>query len=73
MDSELGITYTVGCDADTQSHMLDTAIGHCEKLRRVLELEGWIREARGHSILARVCEQWRAERERLLAELELSH
>lgn len=57
----------------TLSIAVESAISHCEKLRRVLELEAWIREASVHPILARACERWQAEREQLLAELELSH
>lgn len=53
--------------------LVDTAISHCEKLRRILELEGWIRGAHDCPILARGSERWQAEREQLLAELELSH
>jgi len=73
MDAELGITHAAAGEADSQSLAVDSAIGHCEKLRRVLELEAWIREARGQPILAPVCEEWRAEHGRLLAELHLSH
>jgi ribosomal protein S2 len=73
MVSDLGIPRVAGCDADAQSLLVDSAIGHCEKLRRVLELEAWIREARDQPILARASEQWQTERERLIAELELSH
>ena len=73
MDAELGITHAAAGEADSQSLAVDSAIGHCEKLRRVLELEAWIREARDYPILARVAELWLAERERLLTELELSH
>jgi hypothetical protein len=59
--------------ADTSDSLVDTAISHCEKLRRVLELEGWIREARDQPLLARACRRWQEEREQLTAELELSH
>ena len=57
---------------DTQSLVVDSAISHCEKLRRILELEAWIREACEQPIFARACERWQAERAQLLAELELS-
>jgi len=57
---------------DTQSLVVDSAISHCEKLRRILELEAWIREARMHPILERACERWQAEREQLMAQLGLS-
>lgn len=53
--------------------LVDSAISHCEKLRRVLELESWIREAHDCPLLARASERWQAEREELIAELELSH
>ena len=56
----------------SESLLVDSAISHCEKLRRVLELEAWIREAREQPILARAAERWQAEREQLLAELEIS-
>ena len=52
--------------------MVDSAISHCEKLRRILELEAWIREARMHPILERACERWQAERDQLMAQLGLS-
>jgi hypothetical protein len=51
---------------------IDSAISHCEKLRRVLELEQWIREACADPILAAPCRKWQAERENLLAELHLN-
>jgi hypothetical protein len=60
------------CSGETRSFMVDSAISHCEKLRRILELEAWIGEARVQPLLARACERWQAEREQLLAELELS-
>jgi hypothetical protein len=59
--------------ADAHSLVVDSAISHCEKLRRVLELESWIREAHDCPLLARGAERWQAEREELLAELELAH
>ena len=59
--------------AASESLLVDSAIGHCEKLRRVLELEAWIREAREHPILGGAAERWQAQREQLLAELEISH
>jgi hypothetical protein len=52
---------------------IDTAIRHCEKLRRVLELEQWIRAACADPILAAPCRTWRAERENLLVELQLTN
>jgi hypothetical protein len=61
-----------GCAAHALS-LVDSAISHCEKLRRVLELEGWIREARDCPLLVRASERWETERQQLIAELELSH
>lgn len=51
---------------------IDSAISHCEKLRRVLELEQWIRDACSDPILAAPCRRWQSERENLLAELNLT-
>jgi hypothetical protein len=52
---------------------LDTAIRRCQKLRRVLELEEWIRDSYADPVLAKSCRMWQRERERLLAELRLSN
>lgn len=57
--------------ADPRSAIVDSAISHCEKLRRILTLEAWIHEAEDCPILARAAERWQTEREQLLAELEL--
>jgi len=46
--------------ADARSLVVDSAISHCEKLRRVLELESWIREAHDCPLLARASERWQA-------------
>jgi hypothetical protein len=51
--------------------IVDSAISHLEKLRRVLLLEEWLRDARGNPLLAASCRSWRAEREELLLELNL--
>ena len=56
---------------DAESLLVESAISRCEKLRRVLELEGWIDGAHDSPILARAVERWRAEREELMAELAL--
>jgi hypothetical protein len=56
---------------DAESLLVESAISRCEKLRRVLELEGWIDGAHDCPILARAVERWRAEREQLMAELAL--
>ena len=62
-----------GLHGASDSLLVDSAISHCEKLRRVLELEAWIREARDQPILARAADRWQAEREQLLAELDIAH
>jgi hypothetical protein len=72
MVSDSGMPHAAGCTADTQSLILDSAISRCEKLWRVLELEGLIRAGREHPILALAAERWRAEREHLIAELQLN-
>lgn len=51
---------------------VDSAISHCEKLRRVLELEQWIRDACSDPIFAAPSRKWQLEREHLLAELHLT-
>lgn len=53
--------------------LVDTAISHCEKLRRVLELETWIQEAQHYPILTGAAGRWEAERAQLIAELQLPH
>lgn len=63
----------VSAPADDQSLLVDTAISHCEKLRRVLELEAWIQEAQHYPILAGAAERWEAERVQLITELQLPH
>jgi hypothetical protein len=52
---------------------VDSAISHCEKLRRVLELEQWIAASDDDTLHISSCRVWRAEREQLLAELNLTH
>ncbi len=71
--TEIGPAGAMPTTEDSQSLLVDTAISHCEKLRRVLELEAWIQEAQNYPILARAAERWQAEREQLMAELQLSH
>ena len=51
--------------------LVDTAISRLEKLRRVFALEEWIRDAADQPHLCASSEKWRAERERLLEELQL--
>jgi hypothetical protein len=53
------------------SSLQDTAISHCEKLRRVVELMEWINATRGDPLLASACRRWQEERAQLLAELNL--
>jgi hypothetical protein len=72
-DSDHAIAAGMAGGADYQTLVVDSAISHCEKLRRVLELEGWIREALNNPLLTRASRRWQAEREQLITELELSH
>ena len=58
-------------DIPDSALLVDSAIGHCEKLRRVLELKEWVKEERGNPMFAATCRKWQEERERLLAELHL--
>jgi hypothetical protein len=62
----------MGMGSGVRSLVVDRAISHCEKLRRVLELETWIRDAHDCQFLERATERWQAERDELIAELELS-
>ncbi len=71
--------------ADPRSLLVDSAISHAEKLRRVLQLEEWINgtpdtpmfEATRRSWQAPMFEatrrSWQAQRERLLGELHLGN
>ena len=56
---------------DTSSFLVDSAISHCEKLRRVLELQEWIDGTPDSPLRAATCRKWKAEREQLLRELHL--
>jgi hypothetical protein len=56
---------------DTSSLLVDSAISHCEKLRRVLELKEWIDGTSDNPILATTCRKWREERAQLVRELHL--
>ena len=69
---DTGSDHGIARAVDARSLLVDSAISHCEKLRRVLELETWIRDAHDCQFLARAVERWQAEREELIAELELS-
>jgi hypothetical protein len=51
--------------------LVDSAISHLDRLRRVLALEEWIRDAGDDPLLAASCRRWRSEREQLLAELSI--
>jgi hypothetical protein len=62
---------TMAGGAEGSSLLLDSAISHCEKLRRVVELEEWINGARDNPILATTCRRWQEERAQLLADLNL--
>lgn len=70
---EMPVASAAPAAGDDQSLLVDTAISHCEKLRRVLELEEWIQEAQHYPILAGAAERWEAERVQLIAELQLPH
>jgi len=56
---------------DTSALLVDSAISHCEKLRRVLELEEWIIATPDNPILATTRRKWKEEHEQLLSELHL--
>jgi len=56
---------------DPSALLVDSAISHCEKLRRVLELEEWIIGTPDNPILATTCRKWKEERAQLLSELHL--
>ena len=51
--------------------LVDSAISHCEKLRRVLQLEEWINATPDNSIYGPTRRKWQEQRERLLRELNL--
>jgi hypothetical protein len=69
--SDDGIPGSASRSEEPRSFLQDTAISHCEKLRRVLELEEWIKGTGGVSALASACRRWQEERAQLLAELDL--
>ena len=62
---------SIGHRGDTGSLLVDSAISHCEKLRRVLELEEWINGTPDNPILVATRRKWKEEREQLLSELHL--
>lgn len=58
--------------ADSDALLVDSAISHAEKLRRVLELEQWLNSSAPDKPLPLTTRRrWQAEREQLLAELRL--
>jgi hypothetical protein len=70
----LDTNYAIARDGAPGSDVpLDTAIRRCQKLRRVLELEEWIRDSYADPVLATSCRMWQREHEQLLAELHLSN
>ena len=56
---------------DAASLLLDSAISHCEKLRRVLQLEEWINATPDNSIFGQTRRKWQEQRDRLVSELRL--
>jgi hypothetical protein len=62
---------SIGHRGDTGSLLVDSAISHCEKLRRVLELEEWINGTPDNPTLVATRRKWKEEREQLLSELHL--
>lgn len=57
---------------DASSLLVDSAISHAEKLRRVLQLEQWINGTTADNPLpAATRRKWQEERAQLLAELRL--
>ena len=69
--SSSDIPPSIARGGDTGSLLVDSAISHCEKLRRVLELEEWINGTSDNPLLAATCRKWKEEREQLLSELHL--
>jgi hypothetical protein len=65
------IPASIAHGGDTSSLLVDSAISHCEKLRRVLELEEWIIRTPDDPTLAATCRKWKEEHEQLLSELHL--
>jgi hypothetical protein len=63
---------TIVHEVDPDALLVDSAISHLEKLRRVLELEEWIVKAGGDALFAATRRAWRLERERLMQELGLT-
>ena len=59
--------------ADPRSLLVDSAISHAEKLRRVLQLEEWINGTPDTPMFEATRRSWQAQRERLLGELHLGN
>jgi hypothetical protein len=55
----------------SQDLLVDTAMNHLGKLRRVVMLGEWIRNAATDPLLAGACREWHKEREQLIDELHL--
>ncbi len=56
---------------DASSLLVDSAISHAEKLRKVLQLEEWINGTPDTPMFAASRRKWQEQRERLLGELHL--
>src|SRR5260370_4488157 len=56
---------------DTSSLLVHTAISHCEKLRRVLELQERIDGTPDHPVIATPRRRWKQQRDRLLRPLHV--
>jgi hypothetical protein len=52
--------------------LVDSAISHAEKLRKVLQLEEWINGTPDTPMFEATRRTWQEQRERLLGELQLS-
>ena len=57
---------------DASSFLVDSAISHAEKLRRVLQLEEWIKGTPDTPMFAASRRKWQEQRKRLLGELHLA-
>lgn len=63
---------SIARSGDASSLLVDSAISHAEKLRRVLQLEQWINGTTPENPLpAATRRKWQEERAQLLAELRL--
>jgi hypothetical protein len=76
-DVETGTVCSRGVPEETPASaapaalLVDSAISHCEKLRRIVQLEEWISVTPDTGMLAPTRRKWQEERARLLAELHL--